>query len=196
MRDLIKEAKKNLRKSILAARDTLTKEEIATYSEVIFDTLTGLPQYQSSRFIMAYVDFKNEVSTRVFIKKCLASNRRVAVPMVVDEGEGRKGLWACEIQDMEEDLEVGTYGILEPKKGKIRRIDPKLLDLLVVPGVVFDQQKNRVGYGAGFYDRFLKTVGNQCSKVGVAFELQVVKNVPVEEHDIPLDIIITENRII
>lgn len=196
MENSSKEVKRDLRKQVLSVRSRLSREEVADKSRRIFKRLTELPRYHSSRWIMAYMDFNNEVLTREFIGTCLSSNRRVAVPRVVDEGEKGKCLWACEIRDLESDLEAGTYGILEPKKDRLRRIDPCLLDLIVVPGVVFDLRKNRIGYGAGYYDRLLHSVGSQCLKAGVAFELQLVENVPVEEHDIPMDILITESRML
>jgi 5-formyltetrahydrofolate cyclo-ligase len=90
----------------------------------------------------------------------------------------------------------GVFGILEPRKESARIFNPEEIDLVIVPGVAFDEHRNRIGFGAGFYDRFLESVRPSCAKIGIAFEFQIYDEVPVEEHDIPLDLVITEKRTI
>lgn len=97
---------------------------------------------------------------------------------------------------MDSDLEKGVLGLLEPKKECKRLLNPEDIDLIVVPGIAFDILKNRIGYGAGYYDRFLKTTREDCLKVGVAFELQILDKINTQEHDVPLNAIITEKRVI
>lgn len=188
--------KKELRVQGLQQRNTLSGSEVEEKSRRIFSRLVELDQFNSSRVIMAYIDFRNEVATRDFIHQCLKQGKRVTLPRVIPKSEGKKGLWACEISDLAHDLEVGTFGVMEPKKEGLRRVDEMELDLIIVPGVVFGENKFRIGYGAGYYDGFLRNCSRKCLKVGVAFEQQMVEEVPFEEHDIPLDIIITERRII
>lgn len=188
--------KKELRAQGLQQRNTLSGFEIEEKSRKIFSRLVELDQFNSSRIIMAYIDFRNEVATRDFIRQCLKQGKRIALPRVVFESEGKKGLWACEISDLVHDLEVSTFGVMEPKKEGLKRVDEMELDLIIVPGVVFGENKFRIGYGAGYYDGFLRNCSPKCLKVGVAFEQQIVEKVPFEEHDIALDIIITERRII
>ncbi|NLD47053.1 MAG: 5-formyltetrahydrofolate cyclo-ligase, partial [Clostridiaceae bacterium] len=84
----------------------------------------------------------------------------------------------------------------EPDKKLTTRINPDIIDFVIVPGVVFDIKRNRIGYGAGFYDAFLKRLDPRCFKAGIAFEFQVYQQVPVEPHDVPLDTVITEERFI
>lgn len=189
-------AKKTLRNEILTARMCLSDQEVLLRSKVIFDKLTESDNFKKNSCIMTYIDFRKEVYTRDFIKKCLSIGKRIAIPMVIKEDDGKKSLWACEINDLDKDLEISSFGILEPRKELVKRMDPQELELVVVPGVAFDKEKYRLGYGAGYYDRFLKTMSEKCLYIGVAFELQVVDRVPREAHDVPLDAIITEIRVI
>ncbi|MDP4107760.1 MAG: 5-formyltetrahydrofolate cyclo-ligase, partial [Bacillota bacterium] len=82
------------------------------------------------------------------------------------------------------------------KAEKIRKIQPSKIDLVVVPGVAFDIRRNRIGYGGGYYDRFLKKTSFACFKVGLAFEAQIADEVPIDRYDVPLHMVITENAII
>jgi 5-formyltetrahydrofolate cyclo-ligase len=102
------------------------------------------------------------------------------------------GLLAIEIKSLDE-LSPGTFGILEPAGEK--GISPEEIDLVVVPGVAFDKRGNRMGYGAGYYDSFLPKLRPEVKKVAVAFEIQVTDSLPAEEHDVKMDLIITENTI-
>lgn len=94
------------------------------------------------------------------------------------------------------ELESGVYGIFEPKAEYIRETDSKLVDLVLIPGVAFDERGFRVGYGAGYYDRFLEKVREDTSKIALAFELQMVEYAHEDSHDVPIDIVLTEDRII
>lgn len=188
--------KKELREKILDIRSKLTHSELQEKSAVIFEKLKNLEEFKKSRFIMCFVDFKNEVITHGFIEECLKSGKRVAVPIIASAADKTKIMEASEVLDIGEDLEKGYFGIESPKKDRVRIIDPKELDFIVVPGNVFDPLKNRIGYGAGFYDCFFGRVRPDCSKVAVAFDLQIVEQVPHNEQDVPVDKIITENRTI
>ena len=85
---------------------------------------------------------------------------------------------------------------MEPATGQNNTVSPDLIDVVIVPGCAFDLHRNRMGYGAGYYDRFLKLISDNCLKVGVAFDFQVMDEIPCDELDIPMDIIITEDKII
>jgi 5-formyltetrahydrofolate cyclo-ligase len=103
---------------------------------------------------------------------------------------------AMEVFDLKDDLEVGAFGILEPKKKYAEEINPKNIDLAIVPGVVFDKRMNRIGYGAGFYDEYLKLLRPECVKIGLAYDFQVKEKIPFDDHDIRMDIIVTEREIL
>jgi 5-formyltetrahydrofolate cyclo-ligase len=189
-------SKDSIRKAILEARSKISDQEIVLKSSKIADKLYQLEKFKSSKLIMCYVDFRKEVITSGIMSKCLADGKRVTVPLVTCcIGENRQ-MCASEVKNLECDLEMGFYGIHEPKKEKVRIINPMDIDLCIIPGVAFDINKNRIGYGAGYYDRFLKGVRKECFKVGIAFEEQILQDIPASENDIALDLIITDKRII
>lgn len=209
-----KENKNILRKTILNARDAMEQSEVIRKSKIIIDKLMSMEAWKDSNVIMSYVNFKNEVITIDFIKKSLSEGKRVAVPLVTQiskedcsQSKARKVekmIIPCEIYNLDTDLERSSFGILEPKKDKRREIDVRDIEMIIVPGIAFDINKNRLGFGAGYYDRFLKSIRQKHQEntrrhnltIGIAFEEQLVDTVPVEVHDVPLDIIITEKRVI
>ncbi len=188
--------KETIRKSVLKERRSMGKTDRSNKSIRIIDRLLSLDRFKNSGLIMCYVDFDGEVETREFIKYCIGKGKRISVPMVADNPDGKRKLRASEVFDLERDMEKGAFGILEPKKNAVREVDAAEIDLIIVPGVAFDLNKNRIGYGAGYYDMFLNKVGNNCLKAGMAFELQICANISADPHDVPMDIIITEDRIL
>lgn len=192
----MRERKAILRKEILNLRNLLSKDEVSQKSYEIIKNLKSLEEYKSGRLIMCYVDFNNEVMTKAFIDQSIEEGKRILVPAIADTTAGKKEMCAAEIASVKSDLEPGAYGILEPKKNNLKKVEPSEIDLVVVPGVVFNTDGHRIGYGAGYYDRFLKKLRSGCVKVGVAFEIQVLTQIPVDKHDVPVEILITENGII
>lgn len=188
--------KSGMRLEFLKLRDALTEAELEEKSGRIAEKLFSTNIYRNSQRILCYMDFRNEVRTGKLIKKALADGKKISLPRVENRTGGIRDLLAFAISDIENDLEPGTYGILEPKQYKLQRMEPGEIDLVLVPGVVFDMKKYRIGYGAGYYDRFLNKVGKDCIKAGLAFEIQIKESVPVQGHDIPMDLVITEDRVI
>jgi 5-formyltetrahydrofolate cyclo-ligase len=152
-----------------------------------------MSDYKKAKLIMAYVDYKNEVITNDIISYSLEKGKRVVVP--VTEIKTKK-MTPCEVINYPEDLISGNYGIMEPKEECIRPVDPKIIDLILIPGVAFDVRGNRLGYGAGYYDRFLMRLNDDAVKIALAYEMQILENVYPEKHDVPIDFIITEKRVI
>lgn len=185
--------KKILRKEILEARKSMDPVDVSSKSDSIADALFGSEFYRDSKVIMAYIDFRNEVKTKRFIKQAVADGKRVVIPISVVE---TRQLILSEIIDYDNELESGAYGILEPKPEFIREVDPLEVDLVLVPGVAFDEKGYRIGYGAGYYDRFLERVRPSIPKVALAFELQMVEDACPDEHDFPVEYVVTESRLI
>lgn len=184
-----KELKKRLRCDYLEKRSRLSEEEVREKSAKIMSSLFELEDFKKAGFVMFYVDCRNEVMTKDAIEKALSMGKRVAVPKTV-KGEG---LLAIEIKNLGE-LSCGVFGILEPENDE-NRIDPGEIDLVVVPGIAFDRRGYRLGYGAGYYDRFLPKLREGVKKIAVAFEMQLVDLLPAEDHDVRMDALLTEKRL-
>jgi 5-formyltetrahydrofolate cyclo-ligase len=189
-------AKKALRADVLRQRAALTEEKITQDSAVIIDKLLGLEAYKKSGTIMCFVDFKKEVRARLIINHALAAGKQVLVPIITKDDDGRKVMKASRLLSFEQDLESGTMGILEPKPACRRYVDPSEIDFFVVPGVAFDVNRNRLGYGGGFHDAFFKLIRKDCLKTAVCFDFQVFDQIPVMDYDVPVDMILTELRTI
>jgi len=194
--DKILEEKKELRKQILQKRNSLPGEVIQHNSNVIMDKIKAMDAFISSRVIMCYIDFDSEVKTKDFIRYCLEAGKRVLVPIIIKNPDEKKEMKASELYNLDTDLESGTMGILEPKEGKRRFVDPKEIDFFVVAGLAFDKSRNRLGYGGRFHDNVLKHVRPDCETVAVTFDFQIVDEVPVKEYDMKVKKIVTEARTI
>ena len=142
--------KKALRKRILSLRDVLPIDARQKKSAVIQSRLLSLPEFIASRTVALFVSFKSEVLTEPIIREALSLSKVIAVPVT---DLARKQLILSRIIDYDADLAPGTWGIPEPKPGRIRPVALNELDLFITPGVAFDRQGRRIGYGGGFYDR-------------------------------------------
>jgi len=185
--------KRELRKQIFQRRDRLSGEEIREYSRQIARRLYGLPEYRESRVIMFFLSFRSEVDTRSMVEESLARGKEVLVPKALPDS---REMIASRLLDCREDLAPGAYGIPEPKESALRAVDPLQIDLLIVPGVAFSEDGRRLGYGGGYYDRFFGRLRPEVPLLALAFELQIVPEVPVQPWDRPVDLIVTEKRVI
>lgn len=182
--------RQELRKSILAARQQLSTWEVAEQSQRAADHLQSLVQWEQARIVLLYVSFRNEVETRDLIDRAIAEGKRVLLPVSIKKTRELQ-LYPVEGSD---DLVEGAYGIMEPRREQ-EPVHPEQVDLIVVPGVVFDRQGNRLGYGAGYYDRFLERCRTDATRVALAFDLQMVEQLPSEPHDQRMDYIVTEKTV-
>lgn len=188
--------KKIIRNHILEYRENMCMKNVNNYSKVIIDKLIKTPQFTTSKYIMSYIDFRNEVKTRNLISLCFKKGKKVVVPVIIKKNGIKREMAVSEIYNINTDMVYGPYGILQPSMQKLEVVNPKILDLIVVPGIAFDIEHNRLGFGKGYYDKFLKSISSNSFKVGIAYEMQIYTKLPVESHDIKMDAIITEERII
>ena len=167
------------------------QQEKDAVSQKIVDRFMDLPEYDSSKTVMFYVDVRDEVRTRQALPAALSSGKRIVVPYCVD-GE-LELFW---LEKMEE-LELGMYRILEPKNDlrlvENKRLQPTDLDLIMVPGVAFDRQGGRTGHGKGYYDKLLQHARLDAPLIALAFECQIFEKIPAESHDIYMDKVVTED---
>ncbi len=179
--------KDKLRKQVLNKRFNLAPEQRRAASAEIEARLFGLPEFRAASTVMFYASFQSEVETHHMIRRALAEGKRVVLPRVKG-----KELELLEIENFDRDMAPGAWGILEPEGGKPAQL--KDIGLIVLPGAAFDEQGNRIGYGAGYYDKLLPLYRGRTA--ALAFELQLVSAVPAASHDIPVQKIITEKRVI
>jgi 5-formyltetrahydrofolate cyclo-ligase len=179
--------KHQIRIQTLAARDSLTPEERRKKSSEIEVRLFGLPEFRDARTVMFFASFRSEVETIPMIRRALAHGKRIILPKVKG-----KVLGLYEIADFDKDVSPGAWGIPEPDESSAVPLDE--IGLIIVPGAAFDSQGNRLGYGAGFYDKLLLAFRGMT--VALAFEEQVVPYVPADPYDVPVKKIVTEKRII
>lgn len=182
--------KDRLRKSIEKKRNTLSTSEVLEKSSRIKKRIFEMDLFRDAQTILFYVSYGNEVYTHDMIKESISLGKTVVVPKSVTKNNA---LILSRLTDWN-NLEVGAYNILEPKQESIEQVDVESIDLIIVPGVVFDESGNRIGHGKGYYDRLLNDSQN-IPNIGLAFELQMIDNIESEKHDEKIDVIITEDRI-
>jgi 5-formyltetrahydrofolate cyclo-ligase len=187
----LSDQKRLLRAEALSRREAQPDKDAV--SRRIIERLVSLPVYQSASAVLFYVDVRSEVRTRWFFPEVLKAGKGLIVPYCVGAE-----LELFRLSDLSE-LVPGRFGILEPdpilRSFPDRRVLAGELDLLIVPGVAFDRGGGRMGHGFGFYDRLLKSVRPDTPKFGLAFECQIVTEVPMEPHDVALDGVVTESAV-
>jgi 5-formyltetrahydrofolate cyclo-ligase len=194
--ETISERKAALRRRAYDARNAQeNKDEL---SETIVSTFVALPEYAAAATVMWYLDVRSEVRTRHRIEGALGSGKRIVVPYcTVDErGANKLGLWHLTGMD---ELIVGKWKILEPPRERWgepgKEVEPRDLDLVMVPGVGFARDGARMGNGQGYYDRLLKAVRPQAPLVALAFESQMFPELVVGPHDVYMDKVVTEKAV-
>lgn len=188
--------KESIRKQNIAIRNELDKNQILRMSESITLKLNGIESVRKAERIMSYVSFGKEVYTHSLIRQWLAEKKGVSVPCVYKASKEGRCMYAVSISDFDELTVRSGYGILEPVLCGSKIVAPESIDVVIIPGNAFDVGKNRIGYGAGYYDKFLRETSPKCVKIAICFDFQVLKAVPYDEYDVPVDLIVTEKRII
>jgi 5-formyltetrahydrofolate cyclo-ligase len=161
--------------------------DIKAFSKLINDKLISLDRVKDASCIMAYYSYKNEPDLTEFIHTCLDMGKLIALPYIAGEGEliAVRYEYDCVMKS-------NIYGIPEPVlMNESEEEDP---DVIIVPGIAFDNKLNRVGFGGGYYDRYLKDT--DAYKIGVCFDYQIVDSIDSVPHDVPMDMIVTEKRIL
>ncbi|TWT33353.1 5-formyltetrahydrofolate cyclo-ligase [Blastopirellula retiformator] len=184
-------SKSTLRQQHLAARNAL--KDRPERSKRIAIRLSDWDAFRQAETILCYVAARSEVDTRPILPELLSTGKRLVVAYCIDDEQ----LGLFHLTDLSE-LASGRFGILEPKAElrDSRRIAPAVIDLAILPGAVLDLRGNRIGYGKGYFDRLLAELAPETERCALAFECQLVDDVPTEPHDLPVDTLITENRLI
>jgi 5-formyltetrahydrofolate cyclo-ligase len=192
----IKKAKQEIRVAALLRRRTIPLDSLLALSSRIAANFFSLREYQEARLLISYCAKGDEVQTRPIIEGALAAGKRVAV---VVTHVATRTLTFSEIKSYEGELAPGPFGILEPRRAFLRPVELSQAGLILVPLVAWDVTGGRLGYGMGYFDRALAGDDSERLpiKVGLALESQrVQKIIPRSWHDVPLDVIVTEERIV
>lgn len=182
--------KARIRGLTLEARAALLAEERARLSAAICARAGALPEFTRAATVMLFASFGSEVDTGPLIAQALNDGKRLCLPRVLKP----RLMAAYRVTDPSVDLAPATWGILEPRDG-LPQIPPSAIDVVIVPGVAFDATGRRCGYGGGFYDAYLPGTRRGTPRIALAFDLQVVDDLPCEAHDLAVDIIVTETRV-
>lgn len=182
------ETKIQLRKLMKLNRDRINQTEKNKLDELIFHNIINNEIFIKAKCIFIYVSFKSEVDTYRIINYAIKQQKKVCVPKVISLDEGMKAVLITDLKQLKEN----SMGILEPEADD--ESIPENIDLVIMPGLAFDLKGGRLGYGGGFYDRFMQKIGGKVSHIALSYEFQILDNIPMGEFDIPVDGIITEKR--
>ena len=185
--------KKEIRHQVLSRRDRLSTEERIHLSRNICNRLLSLEEFKRAKIVHFFMTTKSEVITEDAVRSSLLLGKDVVVP-VIDKKHRRIVL--SKLSDFDNELMIMDHGIHEPKPECISHVNLNEVDLMVLPGVAFDKSGHRLGYGAGYYDRLLEAEHARPLLAALAFELQIVDMIPVGGHDVKVDMIVTEDRVI
>jgi 5-formyltetrahydrofolate cyclo-ligase len=172
---------------MLNTRNSSSIEEIQRMSEIIQTRVMNMHEFMNAKTVAAYYPIGSEVNTLNILSTVLSSKKHLTLPRVEHTGS----ISFAEVNDLDKDLEPGKYKIKEPKHHC-----PKMheMDLVLVPGIAWDEHGHRLGYGKGYYDRYLASI--TATSIGLAFDFQVLENIPHENNDLRVNLIVTEKRVI
>ena len=179
-----------VRQDMKFRRDAMSLDDVLNLSRAIEDRLFACKEFSVCRDVMFYLSFGNEVRTDAMIKLALENHQRVYVPRLVKR---ERRLEVCEITDMDQEFELGSYDIREPSRLNTRVVSPSKIDAVIAPGLAFDYSGRRVGFGGGYFDWLLKQLPEGALRLAVAYGFQVVDSVPQDTWDEKVQKIFTEN---
>lgn len=181
-----------IRKSVLSKRESIDSDLLKPRSIKILNKFISLKEFKQAEVIMFYASFGSEVETFDIIDEAMNIGKKILLPRV---DKSKDSLKLYEIKSLD-DLRYGYMGIPEPIHSDETMHGVNFADLIVMPGAGFDLQGNRLGYGKGYYDKMLSKLKKKIPLIALAFEEQIVENIPSEPHDIRVDAIVTDERVI
>ena len=189
----IQDTKHDIRNEVAKAIESLSETEIEDKTKRIENRLFEFANFLESNISLLYIPNKLEVDTLSMIERCFGYNKIVVLPAYNTD---TYQMTLLKVDNLKTDLKSGPRGIMEPDSEKCKIVPIERIDIAIIPGVALDEKGGRIGSGEGYYDRLIPKLPITTRKVSLAFECQVIQQVPMESHDKHVDIIITEKRII
>ena len=184
-------AKRELRRRVIARRDAIPPAQRRALSEAICSRVAQSPEFGNAECVLLFASFGSEVDTSPLLSAALAAGKRIALPRV---NPTTRELELRGVTSVQTDLQPGLWGIPEPIPERCPETDLAEIDFVLVPGVAFDRSRRRLGYGGGYYDRILSQVTRGVPCIAICFERQLVPQVPADDHDLRVPILMTENE--
>jgi len=193
---MIATMKSRLRKEIKEKLNKQNDTQRLRKSRLIKEKLFEFAEFKRAKCVMFYIATDKEVETDFMIAEAQRIGKKIVVPTILkgEENlpEGRQQrIIASLLEDSEKELTPGPYGILQPQSKYIREMPGEKIDLVVVPGLAFDKSGRRLGRGGGYYDKFLASLPLETPRVGLAFDFQLIEDIPSLSHDIPVTRVIS-----
>jgi 5-formyltetrahydrofolate cyclo-ligase len=183
--------KQQLRTELLAQRRKLDENFIITQSDNMGEVLYASPYYQQANIIMLFLSMPDEPQMMNIIEHAWRLGKKVCVPHMQE----KFGIMDAAIIKSQQGLVRGRFNLLVPDPTDLTLVDPKLIDLIIVPAVAYDDEGNRLGMGAGYYDRFIPQAPN-ATCIGAIWSSQIIDKVPTDQYDRPVHYLLTEDAII
>ncbi len=187
----LREAKRALRARMIGARDALDEGVRADASLAIVTRIAALPSFAAARCVLVTLPFASEWDSRPLALAALASGKTLVVPRV---NNASRMLELHVVTDIVRDVTTGYKDIPEPLPA-LPQVAPETIDWILVPGVAFSPEGSRLGYGGGYYDRLMITLQPAAARIAGAFDAQIVAHIPAASHDLSVDLVVTESRI-
>ncbi len=185
--------KQELRKYYKKVRNNIFKYNKYELDKSILKNILSLDEYKNADTVFTYVSFGSEVDTKQLILEAFSDNKKVAVPYCISNTYKIDFYYINNINE----LEIGSFGILEPNIATAKKVVDfnNFNDICIIPGLSFTYNGDRLGYGKGYYDRFLEKYGNNIYKIGICYECQICSELPTDKYDKCMDIVVSENHI-
>jgi 5-formyltetrahydrofolate cyclo-ligase len=186
--------KQAIRKSVLSLREQLPADIHTAHSAAIAARLLQMPEYRKAGAVLGYMNFGSEFASELWVERVLTEGKRLALPKVNHHTNRLDLYW---VEDMENQLAAGLWGIREPVVERCERLAGlHELEFALLPGVAFTRDGARLGYGGGYYDKLLAGMAQRPALVAAAFALQIVETLPQEANDVKVEWVVTERETI
>ena len=189
----MKASKFTIRQDMNRRRDSMSLDQVLSLSHAVQDSVFACKDFATCMHVMFFLSFGNEVRTDEMITCALKDNKQVYVPRLL---KMQKRMEVCRITRMDQEFQIGSYGIREPFRENSTVVSPAIIDAVIAPGLAFDRSGGRLGFGGGYFDWLFKQLPKKALRFGVAYEFQVVGSIQLDSWDERVQTIFTDNETI